>query len=92
MQALGAVLSVGVDVADTGADLDQAFVVEGREADLDGAGAVEPRVCGERRVEPLGQRRQPLNALRPVVEGWGSGHHEVQPRKVAGIDLVEELS
>ena len=43
-------------------------------------------------MQPLGQRLQPLDALRAVEEGRGAGDDQVQAGEPAGVDLVDELA
>ena len=81
----------GVEVADRAADLDQSVVGEARQADLDGARAVEPRVGLEVDVQPLGERLQPLHPLRAVEERRRAGDEQVQAGEPAPIDLVDQL-
>ena len=66
-------------------------MVEGGQSDLDGPQVVEAGVAAEVDVQPLGQRLQPPDALRAVVERRGSGDDQVQARVPPGVDLVDEL-
>ena len=59
--------------------------------DLDGARVVEARVGGEVGGQPLGERREPLHALRAVEERRRAGDDQVQAGEAAGVDLVDEL-
>ena len=65
--------------------------VEAGQPDLDGPRVVEPGIGLEIDVQPLGQRLQPLHALRAVVEGRRAGDHQVQARETSRVDLVDQL-
>ena len=65
---------------------------EAGQADLDGPRVVEPGVGLEVDVQPLGQRLQPADALRAVVEGRRAGDDQVQAGEPPGVDLVDELA
>src|SRR5690606_29541092 len=84
--------SVGVQVADGGAELVEPVEVEAGEADLDGPQVVVARVGHEVGGEPLGEGGEALHALRPVVEGGGAGDDEVEAGEAAGGDFVDELA
>ena len=84
--------AVGVEVAHARPDLDQALEVEAGQADLHRARVVEARVAGEVGVQPLGQRRQPLHALRAVEEGRRAGDDQVQAGEAPAVDLVDQLA
>ena len=60
--------------------------------DLDGARVVETGIGREIDVQPLGQRRQPLHALRAVEEGRRAGDQQVQAGEPAAVDLVDQLA
>ena len=42
-------------------------------------------------MQPLGQRRQPLDALRAVEEGRRAGDQRVQAGEAPGVHVVDEL-
>ncbi len=65
---------------------------EGGQADLHGPQVVEAGVAAEVDVQPLGQRLEPPDALRAVVEGRRAGDDQVEPGEPPGVDLVDELS
>ena len=61
-----------VDVADLAAYEVESFESERRESDLHGPGVIEAVVGLEVDLETLGERFQPLNALRAFEECTGS--------------------
>ena len=65
--------------------------VEAGQPELNGARRVEPGVGAEVGGQPLGERRQPGDALRPVVEGGRPGDQQVQAGEPAGVHVVDEL-
>ena len=75
-----------------GAEPGELRQVEAGQPELDRAGVVEPGVGAEVGGKPLGERRQPRDALRPVVERGRAGDQQVQAGEPAGVDLVDELA
>ena len=80
-----------VEVTYLDAHLHQPGVVEGGQPKLDRTGIVEAGVRLEIHMQPLSQRLQPLDALRPVEEGRGSRDEQVEVREPPSVDVVDQL-
>jgi hypothetical protein len=68
-----------------------AGIHEAGQPNLDRPRIVVPCVCRKIRVQPLGKRCEPLDALRPVKESGRSGDDEVEARVSPRINLVDQL-
>ncbi len=81
-----------VDVPHPAADLTEHLQIEPPESNLDRTWVVEPSIVDEIRMQPLGQWRQTMDALRPLEQCRSTRNNKVEPRKAAGVDLVDELT
>ena len=81
-----------VHVADRNAELAELDGVEACQPELNRARRVEPGVGAEVGCQSLGQRRQPGDALGPVVERGRPSDEQVEAGKPAGVDVVDELT
>jgi hypothetical protein len=71
---------------------DEPIHVEWGESHLRRQRAVEPRVAGEVDVDPLLERRQALDPLRPLEERRCSSHDDEHPGIAARVEIVHGLA